>query len=51
MEIYKCELMQAYHRGHEDCTEDEADWIRSYCARHKIGYSKFKFDREIDQLY
>lgn len=51
MEIYEGELMQAYHRFNKDCTEDEADWIRSYCARHKIGCSKFKFNREVDQLY
>lgn len=29
---------------------DEANWIRSYCARHKNGYSKFKFNREVDEL-
>ena len=51
MEIYEGELMQAYHRFNEDCTYEEAKWIRAYCDRHGIGHSKFKFDKNLDQLF
>ena len=48
IEIYEGELMQAYHRYNRDCTEDEAEWIRKYCARHGIGCEHFYFNRELD---
>jgi hypothetical protein len=48
LEIYEGELTQAYHRFNEDCTPEEARWIRDYCKRHNIGYGKFMFDRALD---
>lgn len=51
MEIFKGELMQAYHRFNEDCSYEEAKWIREYCDRHGIGHSKFKFDKNLDRLF
>lgn len=48
IEIYEGELTQAYHRFNEDCTPEEARWIRKYCERHNIGCRKFFFNREID---
>ena len=39
MEIFGDQLMQAYHRFNEDCTEEEGDWIREYCDRHGIERS------------
>jgi hypothetical protein len=51
IEIFHNELMQAYGRFNEDCSSDEAKWIRNYCERHGIGCKKFMFDREIDQLF
>lgn len=51
MEIYQGELMQAYHRFNDDCTEEEAEWIREYCKRHSIGTNKFHFNAEIDVLF
>lgn len=51
MEIYENELMQAYHKFNEDCTSEEADWIRKYCDRHGIGRNRFRFNVEEDELY
>lgn len=51
MEIFGNELMQAYHRFNEDCTLQEATWIREYCDRHGIDCSKFKFDNTVDELF
>lgn len=51
MEIFNGELMQAYHRFNEDCTPEEAAWIRDYCARHEIGCTKFKFNQALDELF
>ena len=51
IEIYHGELMQAYHRFNEDCTPEEAAWIRAYCKRHGIYTDKFKFDAAVDQLF
>mgnify|MGYP003308452035 CR=1 FL=1 len=51
MEIFGSELMQAYHRFNEDCTPQEADWIREYCKRHGIACSKFRFDNAVDELF
>ncbi|WP_035769936.1 PcfJ domain-containing protein [Butyrivibrio sp. NC2002] len=48
MEIYKGELTQAYHRFNQDCTTEEAIWIKGFCYRHGIGCSGFYFDRAID---
>jgi hypothetical protein len=51
IEIFHNELMQAYGRFNADCNSDEAEWIKNYCDRHGIGRSKFKFDRDVDQLF
>lgn len=51
IEIYDDELMQAYHRHNEDCTLEEAEWIRKYCKRHGIGTGHFQFNNELDCLY
>lgn len=51
IEIYKDELMQAYHRFNEDCTKEEAEWIASYCKRYGIRTGKFKFNAEEDELF
>lgn len=51
IEIYKNELMQAYHRYNVDCTSEEAEWIKEYCQRHEIGCNKFKFNNNIDELF
>ena len=51
IEIYMGELIQAYHRFNEDCTKEEADWIRDYCERHGINASKFEFNADIDELF
>ncbi len=51
IEIFGGQLMQAYHRFNEDCTPEEADWIRAYCIRHGIGLDKFNFNAEIDELF
>ena len=51
MEIFGNELMQAYHRFNQDCTPQEAKWIREYCKRHGIGCSKFRFDNTVDELF
>lgn len=41
IEIFENELMQAYHRFNEDCTPEEAEWVRNYCDRHKISRDNF----------
>ncbi len=51
IEIFKGELMQAYHRFNEDCSREEAEWIREYCRRHGISTGKFKFDVQVDELF
>ncbi len=51
MEIYKNSLYQAYHRFNEDCTPEEAEWIREYCERHSIDHERFQFNKELDQLW
>lgn len=51
LEIFQNELMQAYHRYNENCTKEEANWIRDYCKRHGIGLHKFTFCEEDDLLY
>ncbi|MCR5251674.1 MAG: PcfJ domain-containing protein [Lachnospiraceae bacterium] len=51
IEVYKGELMQAYHRFNADCTPAEADWIRAYCRRHGIGADRFCFDSHLDELF
>lgn len=51
IEIYKGELMQAYHRFNSDCTDEEAAYIRDYCVRHGIGLGKFKFNYLVDELF
>lgn len=50
IEIYKNELMQAYHRFNDDCNQEEASWILKYCDRHGIRRGNFKFDNDIDEL-
>jgi hypothetical protein len=49
IEIFDDELRQAYHRFNEDCTPEEADWIRKYCKRHGIGMGKFEFNIDVDR--
>ncbi|MCR5469204.1 MAG: hypothetical protein K6F37_09605 [Lachnospiraceae bacterium] len=44
IEIYKGELMQAYHRFNKKCVKEEAEWIRCYCRRHGIGTRKLDFE-------
>ena len=51
IEIYRNELMQAYHRFNTDCTPEEAEWIREYCERHDISAGKFRFNADIDELF
>ncbi len=51
IEVYRGELMQAYHRFNTDCTKEEAGWINAYCERHGIMTGKFKFDVFADELY
>ena len=51
IEIYQGKLMQAYHRFNKDCSEDEAEWIRKYCFRHRISTGSFKFNNEEDELF
>ena len=51
LEVYEGFLLQAYHRYNEDCTDDEAKWIREYCKRHGISTEKYCFNAEIDQLF
>lgn len=51
IEIYKNELMQAYHRFNKDCTKEEANWVREYCRRHGIDCSRFQFDKRVDRLF
>ncbi len=51
IEIFKGELMQAYHRFNKDCTEEEAAWITEYCRRHGIKTGKFAFDADVDELF
>ena len=48
IEVYQNRLVEAYHRYNEDCTPEEADWIRAYCRRHGIDDSKYNFDRNLD---
>lgn len=48
IEVYRNRLVEAYHRFNEDCTPDEAAWIRAYCDRHYIDHSKYHFNRELD---
>lgn len=48
IEVYQNRLVEAYHRFNEDCTPQEADWIREYCARHEIDASGYNFDRNLD---
>ncbi len=50
IEIYENRLTQAYHRCDQDCTKEEAEWIRQYCRRHGIDIGKFAFNTEIDDL-
>ena len=51
LEIQNNCLMQAYHRFNEDCTGEEAVWIRAYCRRHGIRTDRFCFDRDQDRLF
>ena len=51
LEIFDGKLMQAYHHFNEDCSPDEAEWIRNYCKRHNIGTDKFKFNADVDELF
>ena len=51
IEICNRVLIQAYCRFNEDCTPEEADWIREYCDRHRIDTGKFQFNTDIDQLF
>ena len=51
IEVYDGMLMQAYHRFNQDCTPEEAEWIRHYCERHNIAFNSFKFDADVDLLY
>jgi hypothetical protein len=44
IEIFGSNLMQAYHRFNEECTREEAVWIRDYCTRHGIAVGEFVFD-------
>ncbi|MCR4787295.1 MAG: PcfJ domain-containing protein [Lachnospiraceae bacterium] len=48
LEVHHNVLREAYHRFNEDCTPEEADWIRAYCERHGIDASSYHFDRTID---
>ena len=48
IEIYNNELKQAYHRYNEDCSVDEARWIKLYCDRHVIDSDSFHFDVDLD---
>lgn len=51
IEVYGGELIQAYHRFNENCTKEEAGWIKVYCRRHGIGTGKFSFGEEQDELF
>lgn len=51
IEVYGGELIQAYHRFNENCTKEEAGWIKAYCRRHGIGTGKFSFGEEQDELF
>ncbi|MBQ0028385.1 MAG: PcfJ domain-containing protein [Lachnospiraceae bacterium] len=51
VEIYNNTLMQAYHRFNQDCTQEEAEWIKAYCMRHGIRTDKFRFNVDEDLLY
>ena len=51
IEVFGDKLMQAYHRFNEDCTLEEADWIRDYCHRHGISPGNFAFNAEVDELF
>ncbi len=51
LEIFGRSLRQAYHRFNEDCTPEEADWIRAYCKRHDIGTGQFFFNRDEDLAF
>ena len=48
IEIYRNKLRQAYHRFNQDCNQEEADWIRAYCKRHKIDASGYHFHKALD---
>lgn len=50
IEIYNNELKQAYHRFNENCTPEEAKWIRAYCWRHEISCGHFTFGEIADDL-
>ena len=50
IEIFRNRLAQAYHRFNEDCTPEEAAWIRDYCERHGIDTGTFEFDNMVDDL-
>ena len=50
IEIFKNRLAQAYHRFNEDCTPEEASWIREYCSRHGLDTGEFKFNNIEDRL-
>ena len=51
IEIFENELMQAYRRFNQDCSKEEAEWIRSYCDRNGIGHDKFKFVKSLDEVF
>lgn len=51
IEIFENELMQAYRRFNQDCSKEEAEWIRNYCDRNRIGHDKFKFDKSLDEVF
>ena len=48
IEVYRDKLLEAYHRYNQDCTEEEAAWIRAYCERHDIDASGYHFNRDLD---
>ncbi len=50
IEIYEGRLVQAYHRFNNDCTPEEAEWIRAYCERHGINPGNFSFGTNEDLL-
>ncbi len=51
MEIYQNELYQAYRRFNEDCTPEEAQWIKDFCERHGILHDRFKFEWSLDHTF
>ena len=51
IEIFQNELKQAYRRFNGNCTQEEADWIKSYCERHGIDCGHFTFGEGEDDLF